>query len=150
MIPNTVDAVATQWVKCNLVDIKDYSKPDYKVAVSSMIQTLLETPRGSLPPTDCRIHITELITEAYFNKMEEYPSSYDLQGLANYIMLDYIKSVNKCKADENQFLSDKQEQRRTAREFLVDTTDTLIDFLYCKYALNLDSLSKKKEIEVGD
>ena len=76
MIPNTVDAVATQWVRCNLIDIQDYSKPDYKVAVSSMIQTLLETPRGSLPPTDCRIHITELITEAYFNKMEGIDTSY--------------------------------------------------------------------------
>ena len=143
----------TNIMNCVIVSLAEYArlpKPQYKSKVSELISELQATPKDNIPSQEVRIAIADLIAEAYFIEMGEYPSSYELEGLANYIMLDYIKSVHKSNTDINQFHSSKQTQRRSAREYLCDTTQGLFDFLYAKYDLCLDGLSKKNTMEVDE
>lgn len=149
-VPADTDSVIIVWAKSLLADMASLDQYTYKKHFSKLVQTLLETSKDAMPSQQCRLRIAGILPEAYFNKMGEYPSNYDLEGLANYVMLDYLKSVNKKKSDENSFHSEKQAQRRASREYLVDTNDSLIDFLYCKYTLGLDSLAKKNNVEVDD
>lgn len=143
-----IDSVTMVYVKGLMADMNLLDPSEYKKEFSKIVQTLLETSKDAMPSQECRLQIAGMLPEIYYNKMKEYPSSYDLKGLADYCMLDYIKSVNKKKSDENSFHSDKQSQRRSAREYLVSTNDSLLDFLYSKYTLNLDSLAKKNSMEV--
>lgn len=145
-----IDSVTMVYVKGLIADMSLLDPSEYKKEFSNLVQTLLETSKDAMPSQECRLQIAGMLPERYYNKMREYPSSYDLKGLADYCMLDYIKSVNKKKSDENSFHSDKQSQRRAAREYLVATNDSLLDFLYSKYTLNLDSLSKKNSMEVDN
>ena len=145
-----IDSVTMVYVKGLMADMSLLNSSEYKKEFSNLVQTLLETSKDAMPSQECRLQIAGMLPERYYNKMGEYPSSYDLKGLADYCMLDYIKSVNKKKSDENSFHSDKQSQRRAAREYLVATNDSLLDFLYSKYTLNLDSLSKKNSMEVDN
>ena len=143
-----VDNVTLVYIKGVMADMILLDPSNFKKEFSEFIKKLQETPKESMPSQDCRNTIAALLPEIYFNKMEEYPTVYDLNGLSNYCLLDYLKSVNKKKSDENSFHSDKQSQRRAAREYLVSSNDSLLDFLYSKYTLNLDSLSKKNNMEV--
>lgn len=143
-----IDSVTMVYVKGLMADMNLLDPSEYKKEFSKIVQTLLETSKDAMPSQECRLQIAGMLPEIYYNKMKEYPSSYDLKSLADYCMLDYIKSVNKKKSDENSFHSDKQSQRRAAREYLVSTNDSLLDFLYSKYTLNLDSLAKKNSMEV--
>lgn len=143
-----IDSVTIVYVKGVMADMNLLDPPEYKKEFGKLVQTLLETSKDAMPSQECRLQVAGMLPELYFNKMEEYPSSYDLKGLADYCMLSYIKSVNKKKSDENSFHSDKQAQRRSAREYLVATNDSLLDFLYSKYTLNMDSLAKKNSMEV--
>ena len=143
-----VDNVTLVYIKGVMADMILLDPPNFKKEFSEFIKKLQETPKESMPSQDCRNTIAALLPEMYFNKMGEYPTVYELNGLSNYCLLDYLKSVNKKKSDENSFHSDKQSQRRAAREYLVSSNDSLLDFLYSKYTLNLDSLSKKNNMEV--
>ena len=143
-----IDSVTIVYVKGVMADMSLLDPPEYKKEFGKLVQTLLETSKDAMPSQECRLQVAGMLPELYFNKMEEYPSSCDLKGLADYCMLSYIKSVNKKKSDENSFHSDKQAQRRSAREYLVATNDSLLDFLYSKYTLNMDSLAKKNSMEV--
>ena len=145
-----IDSVTLVYVKGVMADMKLLDPSEYKKEFGKLVQTLLETSKDAMPSQECRLQVAEMLSELYYNKMEEYPNPYDLKGLADYCMLDYIKSVNKKKSDENCFHSDKQSQRRASREYLVATNDSLLDFLYSKYTLNLDSLSKKNNMEVDN
>ena len=145
-----IDSVTMVYVNGLMADMSLLDPSEYKKEFSNLVQTLLETSKDAMPSQECRLQIAGMLPELYYNKMGEYPSSYDLKGLADYCMLDYIKSVNKKKSDENSFHSDKQSQRRASREYLVATNDSLLDFLYSKYTLNLDSLSKKNNMEVDN
>lgn len=122
----------------------------YRKEVYLLLNDLLKTPREELPNVATRKSIVELICEEYYTTLDNYPETTVLSGLADYIMLDYIKSVNKCNKDINSFHTEKQSQRRSSREFLVSTNDTLLDFLHGKHNLDLDSLHKVNKIEMGD
>lgn len=143
-----IDNVTLVYVKGVMADMILLDPPNFKKEFSEFVKKLQETPKESMPSQDCRNTIAWLLPEMYYNKMGEYPTVYELNGLSNYCLLDYLKSVNKKKSDENSFHSDKQSQRRAAREYLVSSNDSLLDFLYSKYTLNLDSLSKKNNMEV--
>lgn len=145
-----IDSVTLVYIKGVMADMKLLDPPEYKKEFGKLVQTLLDTSKEAMPSQECRLQVAEMLPELYYDKMEEYPNPYDLKGLGDYCMLDYIKSVNKKKSDENSFHSDKQSQRRSAREYLVATNDSLLDFLYSKYTLNLDSLSKKNNMEVDN
>lgn len=122
------------------------SKPEYKQKVSNYVERLLEIKRESLPPQKERNEVVEYIVESYFEYMEEYPTNTVLSMLSDFILLDYIKSVNKKRSDKNQFLTEKQKKRRERREYLLSTNETLFDFLYSKYELNNDSLKKQERV----
>lgn len=122
------------------------SKPEYKQKVSDYVERLLEIKRESLPPQKERNEVVEYIVESYFEYMEEYPTNTVLSMLSDFILLDYIKSVNKKRSDKNQFLTEKQKKRRERREYLLSTNETLFDFLYSKYELNNDSLKKQERV----
>lgn len=145
-----IDSVTIVYINGVMTDMKMLDPSEYKREFSKLIQTLLDTPKDAMPSQECRLMIAGMLPEMYYDKMEEYPNQYDLKGLADYCMLSYIKSVNKKKSDENSFHSDKQAQRRSAREYLVSTNDSLLDFLYSKYTLNMDSLAKKNSMEVDN
>lgn len=145
-----IDSVTLVYIKGVMADMKLLDPSEYKKEFGKLVQTLLETSKDAMPSQECRLQVAGMLPELYYNKMEEYPNPYDLKGLADYCMLSYIKSVNKKKSDENSFHSDKQSQRRASREYLVATNDSLLDFLYSKYTLNLDSLSKKNNMEVDN
>ena len=122
------------------------SKPEYKQKVSNYVERLLEIKRESLPLQKERNKVVEYIVESYFEYMEEYPTNTVLSMLSDFILLDYIKSVNKKRSDKNQFLTEKQKKRRERREYLLSTNETLFDFLYSKYELNNDSLKKQERV----
>ena len=122
------------------------SKPEYKQKVSNYVERLLEIKRESLPLQKERNEVVEYIVESYFEYMEEYPTNTVLSMLSDFILLDYIKSVNKKRSDKNQFLTEKQKKRRERREYLLSTNETLFDFLYSKYELNNDSLKKQERV----
>lgn len=143
-----VDNVTLVYVKGVMADMILLDPPNFKKEFSEFVKKLQETPKESMPSQDYRNTVAWLLPEMYYNKMGEYPTVDDLNGLSNYCLLDYLKSVNKKKSDENSFHSDKQSQRRAAREYLVSSNNSLLDFLYSKYTLNLDSLSKKNNMEV--
>ena len=105
-----------------------------------------EIKRESLPPQKERNKVVEYIVESYFEYMEEQPTNTVLSMLSDFILLDYIKSVNKKRSDKNQFLTEKQKKRRERREYLLSTNETLFDFLYSKYELNNDSLKKQERV----
>lgn len=148
MLDMDVDAVTLVYVKGVLADLVLLDSSQFKKEFHNFVEKLQETPKESMPSQETRNKIASLLPEAYFNKMGEYPAVYDLNGLSNYCLLDYLKSIHKKKSDENSFHSDKQAQRRSAREYLVSTNDSLMDFLYSKYTLQLDSLSKVNNMEV--
>ena len=148
MIPTDNDSIVMNWVSCRLQEISSLPGPQYKQEFTSMVQDLLDTKRDAIPSTAVRLTVAEVMPEAYFNKMGEYPGEWELSGLAEYICLDYYKSVNKSKNDPLVFHSAKQLERRMAREYMIDTNDTLFNFLYAKYILQLDSLSRKNLEEV--
>ena len=135
-------------VKADMETIKRVckSKPEYKQKVSNYVERLLEIKRESLPPQKERNKVVEYIVESYFEYMEEYPTNTVLSMLSDFILLDYIKSVNKKRSDKNQFLTEKQKKRRERREYLLSTNETLFDFLYSKYELNNDSLKKQERV----
>lgn len=135
-------------VKADMESIKRVceSKPEYKQKVSNYVERLLEIKRESLPPQKERNEVVEYIVESYFDYMEEYPTNTVLSMLSDFILLDYIKSVNKKRSDKNQFLTEKQKKRRERREYLLSTNETLFDFLYSKYELNNDSLKKQERV----
>ena len=135
-------------VKADMETIKRVckSKPEYKQKVSNYVERLLEIKRESLPPQKERNEVVEYIVESYFEYMEEYPTNTVLSMLSDFILLDYIKSVNKKRSDKNQFLTEKQKKRRERREYLISTNETLFDFLYSKYELNNDSLKKQERV----
>lgn len=135
-------------VKADMETIKRVckSKPEYKQKVSNYVERLLEIKRESLPPQKERNEVVEYIVESYFEYMEEYPTNTVLSMLSDFILLDYIKSVNKKRSDKNQFLTEKQKKRRERREYLLSTNETLFDFLYSKYELNNDSLKKQERV----
>lgn len=135
-------------VKADMETIKRVckSKPEYKQKVSNYVERLLEIKRESLPPQKERNEVVECIVESYFDYMEEYPTNTVLSMLSDFILLDYIKSVNKKRSDKNQFLTEKQKKRRERREYLLSTNETLFDFLYSKYELNNDSLKKQERV----
>lgn len=143
-----IDSVTLVYINGVMLDMKMLDPSEYKKEFGKLIQTLLETSKDAMPSQECRLKVAGMLPEMYYDKMGEYPNPYDLKGLADYCMLSYIKSVNKKKSDENSFHSDKQAQRRSAREYLVSTNDSLLDFLYSKYTLNMDSLAKKNSMEV--
>lgn len=135
-------------VKADMETIKRVckSKPEYKQKVSNYVERLLEIKRESLPIQKERNEVVEYIVESYFEYMEEYPTNTVLSMLSDFILLDYIKSVNKKRSDKNQFLTEKQKKRRERREYLLSTNETLFDFLYSKYELNNDSLKKQERV----
>lgn len=135
-------------VKADMETIKRVckSKPEYKQKVSNYVERLLEIKRESLPLQKERNEVVEYIVESYFEYMEEYPTNTVLSMLSDFILLDYIKSVNKKRSDKNQFLTEKQKKRRERREYLLSTNETLFDFLYSKYELNNDSLKKQERV----
>ena len=135
-------------VKADMETIKRVckSKPEYKQKVSNYVERLLEIKRESLPIQKERNEVVEYIVESYFEYMEEYPTNTVLSMLSDFILLDYIKSVNKKRSDKNQFLTEKQKKRRERREYLISTNETLFDFLYSKYELNNDSLKKQERV----
>lgn len=135
-------------VKADMEAIKRVckSKPEYKQKVSNYVERLLEIKRESLPIQKERNEVVEYIVESYFEYMEEYPTNTVLSMLSDFILLDYIKSVNKKRSDKNQFLTEKQKKRRERREYLLSTNETLFDFLYSKYELNNDSLKKQERV----
>lgn len=135
-------------VKADMETIKRVckSKPEYKQKVSNYVERLLEIKRESLPIQKERNEVVEYIVESYFEYMEEYPTNTVLSMLSDFILMDYIKSVNKKRSDKNQFLTEKQKKRRERREYLLSTNETLFDFLYSKYELNNDSLKKQERV----
>ena len=135
-------------VKADMETIKRVckSKPENKQKVSNYVERLLEIKRESLPLQKERNEVVEYIVESYFEYMEEYPTNTVLSMLSDFILLDYIKSVNKKRSDKNQFLTEKQKKRRERREYLLSTNETLFDFLYSKYELNNDSLKKQERV----
>lgn len=135
-------------VKADMETIKRVckSKPEYKQKVSNYVERLLEIKRESLPIQKERNEVVEYIVESYFEYMEEYPTNTVLSMLSDFILLDYIKSVNKKRSYKNQFLTEKQKKRRERREYLLSTNETLFDFLYSKYELNNDSLKKQERV----
>lgn len=120
----------------------------FKHMFSNLIDFLLTTPRDKLPSQSTRNNIVDSLTEYYFKEQGEYPEPYLLEQLANYCLLDYIKSVNKKKSDKNRFLTKQQLSRREMREYLVDNNNTLLDYLYSKHVLKLDSLMKVNKLEI--
>ena len=74
----------------------------FKHMFSNLIDFLLTTPRDKLPSQSTRNNIVDSLTEYYFKEQGEYPEPYLLEQLANYCLLDYIKSVNKKKSDKNR------------------------------------------------
>lgn len=149
-VPQNSNEITLSWVKSALHDLESSDPVSYKNNFSNIIQALIDTPRDALPSQETRIEIVRIMTEEYLNVMGEYPQNYDLEMLSNYVMLDYIKSVNKSKKDKISFHTAKQCQRRASREVLVNTNDTLVDFLYCRYQLNMDSMHKINSMEVED
>ena len=124
-------------------------KPEYKKRVRELSEELCKIKREDLPPQEVINRVVECITEEYINHMEEYPDNYTLYRLSDFILLDYIKSVHKKKSDKNAFYTEKQTVRRANREFLIDTNDSLFDFLHSKYDLGMDSLQKVSTAEVS-
>jgi len=98
-----------------------------------------------LPSIEIRNHTVNEITEKYFELFNKFPSSYILEVLGNYLLLDYIKDKTKTKNDELQFLTPTQEKRRYQKEFTA-VEDTM-DFLNSKYVVRMDSLKKKETVE---
>ena len=138
-----------QKVKQYMEEITPLPKPAYKERVKDLAEELCKIKREDLPPQEVINRVVECITEEYINHMEEYPDNYTLYRLSDFILLDYIKSVHKKKSDENAFHTEKQTIRRANREFLIDTNDSLFDFLHSKYDLGMDSLQKVSTAEVS-
>lgn len=98
-----------------------------------------------LPSIEKRNQTVNDITEKYFELFNNFPSSYILTLLGNYLLLDYIKDRTKGKNDELQFLTPTQEKRRYQKEF--SAVEDTMDFLKSKHIRKMDSLKKKVTIE---
>lgn len=98
-----------------------------------------------LPSIETRNQTVNDITEKYFELFNKFPSSYILEVLGNYLLLDYIKDRNKTKEDELQFLTPTQTKRRKYKEF--SAVEDTMDFLKSKHVRKMDSLKKKVTIE---
>lgn len=146
--PTDIDSVTAMWVTNTLADIAELDQPDYKQEYNKFVMELYGTSKAMMPSQLTRNRIASIMAEHYFQIMGGYPPSNILDKLADYCLLEDIKSVNKKKSDENRFLSEKQQNRRASREYCVSTNNTLFDFLYSKYTLQLDSLSKVSTMEV--
>lgn len=144
-----INLVTMLWVDFELNNMDKDNPVNYKKQFEALVEELCNTSKEEMPTQEVRNCIIRQTTEQYFNVMHEYPTPYTLDRLSNYCLLDIIKSVNKKKTDEDRFLSDKQLHRRMAREYSIPTNDTLFDFLYSKYELKLDSLSKVAKMEVA-
>ena len=138
-----------QKVKQYMEELTPLPKPAYKERVRDLAEELCKIKREDLPPQEVINGVVECITEESISHMEEYPDNYTLNRLSDFILLDYIKSVHKKKSDENAFHTEKQSNRRSSREYLIYTNDSLFDFLHSKYDLGMDSLQKVSTMEVS-
>lgn len=146
--PTDIDSVTSLWVTNTLAEIAELEQPEYKQEYNKFVMELYGTSKAMMPSQQARNRIASIMAEHYLTTMGGYPPSNILDKLADYCLLEDIKSVNKKKSDENRFLSEKQQNRRASREYCVSTNNTLFDFLYSKYTLQLDSLSKVSTMEV--
>ena len=128
-----VIALLLEW---SSLDFKDYQ---YKI--DCLADSLLKIPFEMIPTQSDRNFIVEYITEEHFRHFGSHPKRDVLNKLGDFILLDYIKSRNKSKFDQNTFHTQKQLKRRMSKEFSTES-DTM-DFLHSKMALRIPSLYKK-------
>lgn len=92
--------------------------------------------------------VTDMIDE-YYSVIEAYPKSLALSYLANYILINELKSKDVDKVSNNEFpiLSDIQIKRRDRKQTPMQVET--IDFLNTKFNKHIDSLAKKtvKKVE---
>ena len=120
---------------------EDCNKVQFRDNVVELVVGFNKIPYSKIPPVEERKHVIEMIAEAYFDVLGEYPKPHVLNGLGDYMLIDYIKNVSKSKSDPHSFHTKHQLKRRLSKEF--STMDDKMDYLNSKRNLNMSSLHKK-------
>lgn len=93
-----------------------------ELLLTSICEELTTTSIEHLPCIEERNAVVSKITEDFYECFEEFPSSIILQKLADYLMLDHIKSPHHIRNEEGTtFHTKSQALHRRRKEALVDT-----------------------------
>ncbi|MFG3611481.1 hypothetical protein [Rummeliibacillus stabekisii] len=116
---------------------------DYIENFSERIRDLNDIKLEYLPDLEVRKSEVNGMLEEYYSVVGDYPKSYNLTLLANYLMSDVLKDkdVDKMTNYDYPILSESQDKRRKKKQNpMIDDT---LDFLNNKYHRRLDSLTRR-------
>lgn len=113
-------------------------KDKFKKIVNSLSKVKAE----DLPTQEERNWEVESLIDRYVEFTGETPDPLDLHILSNYILADIIKDPTPHKSNKHEYPIESTYSRKVKPSREVTTSEDIIDYLYSKYTLELDSLYK--------
>lgn len=109
----------------------------------------LEKIAIELQPEERTVLVAQII-ETYYKAVGKYPTSLQLERMANVILVEEIKDrkKNKTKTKEYPFLSERQLLTRMKKELTIE--EEKMDFLHQKEVKKMDSAFKKRTKNMED
>jgi hypothetical protein len=120
-----------------MIPINKYIE-DFDARCEELSNTKLE----DAPKVEVIINQVNEMIEEYFKYVGSMPKPKSLERLANYILVNELKSKDVDKVANTDFpiLSDIQLKRRARKQMVMQ--DSTLDFLNTKYNKQIDSLSR--------
>lgn len=122
---------------------------EYITSFEERCEELSNTKLENAPKMEDILEQVNTMIEEYYKYVGRMPKPRALELLANYILINELKSKDVDKVTNTEFpiLSDIQLKRRARKQMLMQ--DSTIDFLNTKYNKQIDSLAKKtiKKVE---
>lgn len=112
----------------------------FKEAFQETVEGLSDIKHGDLKPVEERNIEVEALIDEYVETVGEVPAPYYSVIMSNYILADSLKDPTPYKKNKQEYPihSDYDYKTIPSREHL--SSSEILDFLYSKYSLRLDSL----------